>query len=713
MSHSRTIVSRRGLLTGTGVAVATGITLAVAGTAEATTEPITDALQANNNLADVADVSAALSNLGAEAGLVSTAVKTDPYTATANQLVPADATSGAFSITLPSAPPDKTRVMVKKVDSSSNVVTVAASGSDVFDEAGGATSVSLSLHSETVTVLYAAQFGIWYVVADDISLSQLDAHYNATYARQAANLCDLTDPAAARVHLDAAKASTLAVDATVGVNAVAWDGATDDTAKLAALATEAVAAKLPLRLPPGTGMISNWTPPSGLTVIGAGPGATTVKMHPSATGSHVRTIDVSNTSDVTFQDLTIDGNMPAFSAVTTEQKHGIVAKNVKNLHFRDAVIANCKGDGLYVGKGAGHSTGVSAYRLRCLANYRNNLTIADLTDGKFIDCDFKNASGTAPQAGVDIEPNDNTYAVSDIRFTNCSMSGNAQYGVAITSFSGGEPQEGIKFIGCSISNNGFQGVYLYGVTGAEFIGADIIGNSLDGVIFQSGTILDVSFLGGRIIRNGHHGINCQPTTGSTVKNTKVVGTTILDNGIAAPNTYHGMLWDVAGSAANAVSGLIISGVTTSNRAGPTQKYGCYCSKAVSNLIIDSNDFSGNVSGAVIFNDDANTRKRGSNTNVGVNDVAGITTSATLGSAQTKASCTVTSAITLTLPAAPEPTAEYIVYDAAGNAATKNITIVPNKGHSWANVTGLVLNVNFSIVKLYFRASKWFVLSKMP
>ena len=97
MSHSRTIVSRRGLLTGTGVAVATGITLAVAGTAEATTEPITDALQANNNLADVADVSAALSNLGAEAGLVSTAVKTDPYTATANQLVPADATSGAFS----------------------------------------------------------------------------------------------------------------------------------------------------------------------------------------------------------------------------------------------------------------------------------------------------------------------------------------------------------------------------------------------------------------------------------------------------------------------------------------------------------------------------------------------------------------------------------------------------------------------------------------
>src|SRR5664280_1437005 len=103
---------------------------------------------------------------GKAAVLTATAVKTTTYTATANQLIPADATSAAFTVTLPTAPADKTRVLVKKIDSTANAVTVAAGGSDVFNKTAGSTSVSLSLQNQAVTVQYATSGAIWYVVGD-------------------------------------------------------------------------------------------------------------------------------------------------------------------------------------------------------------------------------------------------------------------------------------------------------------------------------------------------------------------------------------------------------------------------------------------------------------------------------------------------------------------------------------------------------------------
>lgn len=505
--------------------------------------------------------------------------------------------------------------------------------------------------------------------------------------------------------------TTSAIDAAVGPNAVTWDGSTDDTAKLAALATTAVAAKLPLRLPAGTGMVTTLSLPSGVTIIGAGPGNTIIKQHASATGVNASAVNVNNTTGITIQGVTIDGNLGAFGSVVTEHKHAIEAQNTADLRLTDVVLQNAKGDGLYLGKGSGHSSGIIAQRTKFTANYRNNLTITDCADGKFVACDFSNAAGTAPQAGVDIEPNDNTYIISDIRFVNCSMNNNAEYGFAVTLYPGGQVQERIKLIGCSLRNNTFQGVYLYGAAGVEFIGCDITNNTLDGVIFQSGAITDVSFEGGRITGNGHHGINCQPVTGSTVKNTKVIGTTILDNGTAAANTYYGMLWDQAGATAGSVDGLLIQNTTSGNRSTSNQKYGAYHSAVVSNLVEDGNDFRGNVTSAAIYNDDANTRQRG--VNLGVSTVAGFSTSGTLASNVTKASCSPAGPITVTLPVAPEPTVDYTIYDAGGTAGTNTITITPNTGHTYANVASLALNTNFGMVRLYFRSNKWFVIAKTP
>jgi hypothetical protein len=109
--------------------------------------------------------------------LITTVVQTASYNANANELVPVDTTSAPFAITLPSNPIDKTRIIVKKINSSGNDATVLASGTNVFNKVGGPTSIALSLVNQAVTIQYASGIGVWYVVGDDLPLSGLDARY--------------------------------------------------------------------------------------------------------------------------------------------------------------------------------------------------------------------------------------------------------------------------------------------------------------------------------------------------------------------------------------------------------------------------------------------------------------------------------------------------------------------------------------------------------
>lgn len=140
-----------------------------------TLKELADALGGDANFAATVATSLALKSWA----LIPTAVKTGAYTAAANDLVPADATSAGFTVTLPDAPADRTRIAVKKIDSTTNVVTIArnGSGTDVFNKSGGSTSLTLALPNQSVMLQYAASPKIWYVVGDDMPLSQLDARY--------------------------------------------------------------------------------------------------------------------------------------------------------------------------------------------------------------------------------------------------------------------------------------------------------------------------------------------------------------------------------------------------------------------------------------------------------------------------------------------------------------------------------------------------------
>lgn len=111
-----------------------------------------------------------------------TAVKTANYTAASAEIVPVDATSGAIIITLPTAPANGTRVMVKRNDAVvANTITVTCGGSDRFNHAAGGTTQTLPFQNYGLWIEYNS--GVWYQLSTALPIGQLDARYVGVGAR--------------------------------------------------------------------------------------------------------------------------------------------------------------------------------------------------------------------------------------------------------------------------------------------------------------------------------------------------------------------------------------------------------------------------------------------------------------------------------------------------------------------------------------------------
>ena len=120
-------------------------------------------------------------------------VKTTTATAAPYQLIPCDASAGSFTVTLPSAPHDKSIIELKLINVSGTYsVTVNAAGSDVFNKTGGGTALHLTLLNQVVKVQYNAANAVWYVedFTPASSLpSGLDSLFKSIY------IYDITDTA--------------------------------------------------------------------------------------------------------------------------------------------------------------------------------------------------------------------------------------------------------------------------------------------------------------------------------------------------------------------------------------------------------------------------------------------------------------------------------------------------------------------------------------
>lgn len=98
-----------------------------------------------------------------------------------------------------------------------------------------------------------------------------------------------------------------------------------------------------------------------------------------------------------------------------EQRHGIFIFGARRVVIDGIESSGHGGDGYYIGGPPGNpSTDIHLKGCRADNNRRQGLSITSARRVRIIDCEFMNTNGTAPQFGVDLEPNDPVDFLDDI-----------------------------------------------------------------------------------------------------------------------------------------------------------------------------------------------------------------------------------------------------------------------------------------------------------
>jgi hypothetical protein len=118
---------------------------------------------------------------------------------------------------------------------------------------------------------------------------------------------------------------------------------------------------------------------------------------------------------------------------TGEQRHGVCILGASNVVIDGLESSGHGGDGFFIGTPAGKPPPRNIALAHCLAsnNRRQGLSI---TSGRRIfvaDCTFQYTKGTAPQFGIDVEPDDPTNALDHIVILRPTTIGNNSGGIAL------------------------------------------------------------------------------------------------------------------------------------------------------------------------------------------------------------------------------------------------------------------------------------------
>ncbi len=143
-------------------------------------------------------------------------------------------------------------------------------------------------------------------------------------------------------------------------------------------------------------------------------------------------IGVNNyTQNVTIENLTIIGFR---EKGTNEFNHGIDISKAENVRIINVTLLNNLGDGISMGllkastNGINYPVQVEVAFCNCENNYRQGMSIINGTSIYVHDSVFSNTNGTAPQAGIDIEPEisegDDFAVVSQVKIANCRFFNN-------------------------------------------------------------------------------------------------------------------------------------------------------------------------------------------------------------------------------------------------------------------------------------------------
>jgi polygalacturonase len=195
--------------------------------------------------------------------------------------------------------------------------------------------------------------------------------------------------------------------------------------------------------------------------------------------------------DVEISGGQIVGERDQHMGTTGEGGHGIRIRGSQRVTIRDIRISKGWGDGITVGPRPNYqahytySQDVVVANVVCTQNRRNGLSIGNVIGMKVYDSEFSYTNGTAPQCGIDVEPDrdiDDQGYNDQVWIENCVMKGNARYGMNVWNRA-----RNLTVTKCLIESNETCGVVTTGLIGGQFIGNTVSSNMSTGLFFKTGT----------------------------------------------------------------------------------------------------------------------------------------------------------------------------------------------------------------------------------
>jgi hypothetical protein len=280
------------------------------------------------------------------------------------------------------------------------------------------------------------------------------------------------------------------------------DGITDDTDSLQD-AVNALPSGGILLIPQGT-YLHNLT--IDFRVIA---GRATLKMA-NSTATSQGGVEFLACTDGLIEGLQIDQNRANRTPIASSAALGItVLENSARLTFRDCRVINACLDGIYVSNNnPGSATNPQDITFENCSSYNSYRNNASLIAGNRITMrggEFLSANGTAPEAGIDVEP-DVGQTLTDVLLEGVICSDNTKMGIQV----GGTAPTRVHLVDCYGSNNGdgllncgsgtnvriknLRGdTYSVAPTraivdfGASVVSAEVDGITIDGCTFSSST----------------------------------------------------------------------------------------------------------------------------------------------------------------------------------------------------------------------------------
>ena len=132
--------------------------------------------------------------------------------------------------------------------------------------------------------------------------------------------------------------------------------------------------------------------------------------------------------DVSISDVNFVGDRATHSGSTGEWGEGIRTRSCKNVYVRNCTFTDTWGDGLILEATTDPNENIIIDGCRFFKNRRNGISVIHADGVRITNCSFDRIYGTAPQAGIDLEPNiaaqycRNVF-ISDCDFLNCAGAG--------------------------------------------------------------------------------------------------------------------------------------------------------------------------------------------------------------------------------------------------------------------------------------------------